>query len=208
MRFATRYILTGLFFWSVFSSGLNAAQEVAGIQSGVWRRDKSPYLVTNHILIPRGLVLKIEEGVVVKFAGSYQIIVEGALIASGTKGKPIIFTSIFDSEVGRSAVAKHRSPQPSDWNGIEFLAACDDYLSVLNFCVVRYSQWGIRCLGCHPLMVNLVLAENEQRILKINDKDYPYELGKLISPINESARVGLQALPEPGPELGVTKAKR
>ena len=197
MRLSNIHILTGLFSWLIFISGLYADQEVAGIQSGVWAMAKSPYIVRNDIRVPKGLVLKIEEGVIVRFAENCQLAVEGSLIARGTKGKPIIFTSIFDTDFVRTAAAKNRSPQPSDWKGIEFLDDCDDYLTALNHCIIRFSHWGIRCSNCYPLLSDIILTETKQNALKINNEGYPFEPGQRISPIAPQLRAGLTPLPEP-----------
>ncbi len=208
MRLQRIYIFAVLFAWLIFISTLYADQEVAGIQSGLWAFAKSPYVVINDICIPKGLVLKIEEGVIVKFAGNYRLSVEGSLIAKGTKTKPIIFTSIFDTDFGRSVTTKNRIPQPSDWKGIEFLDDCDDYLTVLNYCIVRFSQWGIQCTNCYPMINDIVLVETTQNVLKINNEDYPFEAGEHISPIAPQLRAALRPLPEPVLDTNLEKVQR
>lgn len=208
MRFPKIHILAGLFTLLIYNSGLYAYHEVTGIQSGVWMSDQSPYIVKNNIYIPRGLVLKIEEGVIIKFAGDYQITVEGALIANGTEARPIVFTSIFDSEFGSIAVEEDKIPQSSDWKGIEFLADCDDYLTVMNHCIVRYSQWGICCTNCYPLLTDIMLFDNAQSSLTINNEQYPYEGRQRISPISQQSRPAIAPLLEPVRETDLEKIKR
>ena len=131
------YFLAGLFVLVLCNSGRPAYHEVAGIQSGIWGLNESPYVIKSDIQIPKGLVLKIEAGVVIKFAGNFQIKVEGALIANGTKVKPIVFTSLFDNEFGGKIVrSTNQNPQTFVWKGIEFSTNCDDYSSVLNHCIL------------------------------------------------------------------------
>jgi outer membrane receptor protein involved in Fe transport len=202
-------ILVGLFTLLLYNSGLTAYHEVAGIQSGIWGLTESPYVVKNDIHIPKGLVLKIEAGVVIKFAGNYQITVEGALIANGTKAKPIVFTSIFDSELKDMATrVTNEIPQSPVWKGIEFSTNCDDYLTVLNHCILRYSQWGVRCINCYPLLTDIMLLDNEQSTLKINNEEYPYERGQIISPISQQSRPTITPLLEPVQETNIEKIKR
>ncbi|UCE04920.1 MAG: TonB-dependent receptor [bacterium] len=187
---------------------LYAYSEVAGIQSGVWSLNNSPYVVKSDILIPKGLILKIEEGVVVKFAGNYRIIVSGGLIAKGKKTNPIIFTSVFDNEFGKIAFKQIRIPKLSEWKGIEFSDDCDDYLTILDHCIVRYSQWGIRCSNSYPLLTNLMLIHNENRFLQINNLDYPFEPGEIINPISHETRPSISPLPEPIQETDLERVKR
>lgn len=208
-RLLNIHILAGIFTLLLYNSGLHAYHEVAGVQSGVWLLRESPYLVKNNICIPKGLVLKIEAGVVVKFAGNYQFTVEGALIASATKAQPIIFTATFDSEPGGiTARARNENPQPPVWKGIEFATGCDTYLTVLNHCILRYSQWGIRCANCYPLLTDIMLLDNEEQVLIINDEQYLYERGQMISPISQQSRPAIAPLPEPVQETNLEKIKR
>ncbi len=208
MRFIKASIFTEILLLWRFSFLLYAHSEVAGIQFGVWSFKGSPYVVKGHILIPKGLVLKIEEGVVVKFTGNYYFKVEGGLIASGNKANPIVFTSIFDNEFGRLQLGRTKIPQQAEWEGIEFLEYCDDYLTVLNYCIIRYSKWGIRCSNAYPLLTNVTFVDNDFSSLKINDQDYPFEECLSISPISEQNRPGIAPLPEPIQETDLDTAIR
>ncbi|MGH7456535.1 MAG: hypothetical protein ACRENG_34625, partial [bacterium] len=62
---------------SVASTVLGA--EVSGQQSGRWTLAGSPYIVTGNIIVPAGMMLTIDPGVIVKFAGYYGLRVEGTL---------------------------------------------------------------------------------------------------------------------------------
>jgi len=75
---------------SGFYSALPGA-EVSGAQSGRWTLVGSPYVVTGNVVVPEGMKLTIEPGVVVKFAGYYSIKVNGALSAMGRPLNKIIY---------------------------------------------------------------------------------------------------------------------
>ncbi len=176
---------------------LSAQTGIGGIQSGTWSVDKSPYIVKNNIVIPWGLVLKIEAGVVVKFTRNCQLVVRGALIAQADKANPIIFTSIFDEKLGKDVTSKIKLPRAGDWQGIEFLDECDDYTTVMNHCIIRYSNWGIHCSSCYPLLTNITFIDIEQHSLRINNNEYSFEAGQRINPIPTKSRPTIAHLPEP-----------
>ena len=54
----------------------------------------------------------------------------GALVARGTSGNPIVFTS------------DQATPSPGDWNGIRFYDTTDDTSTILEYCVVEYGGYG------------------------------------------------------------------
>ena len=207
-KFLRISIFIGILTFLVYNPGLAANFEITGIQSGVWSLDRSPYIVAGDVLVPNGLILKIEAGVVVKFAGNYLIRVEGGLIATGNKSKPIVFTSVSDKEFGKNIINKDKIPQPSDWKGIEFLDDCDDYLTILNHCIIRYSNWGIRCTNSLPLITNIMLVDNERCSLRINNQEYAFEPGLVISPITQTSRPSISPLPEPAQENDLENVKR
>jgi hypothetical protein len=200
-------IIIWIIILSLFNFELYAQSEVGGIQSGIWSLKKSPYIVKSNIVIPQGLVLKIESGVVVKFSGNYQLVVRGALIAEGDKAMPIIFTSIYDKEFGKALISRMKTPQPGDWQGVEFLDECDDYTTVMNHCIIRYSNWGIHCSGCYPLLTNIAFFDIEQHALRINNNDYPFEAGQRVNPIPPESRPAMVPLPEPAQPTRIEKIK-
>jgi len=73
-----------------------------------WTAAKSPYGVVGNLLVNKGCELKVQAGVRVIFTGKYYLQVEGTLIARGTTGNKIVFTS------GKA------KPAPGDWSGIVF----------------------------------------------------------------------------------------
>ena len=59
-----------------------------------WTLAGSPYVATCAVLVQEGVTLTIEPGVEVRFNGLYATQVNGTLIAQGTSGSPITFTSV------------------------------------------------------------------------------------------------------------------
>src|SRR2546428_385738 len=81
---------------------------ISGNQSGTLYLTNSPYIVTGDVYMPPGgQTLTIEPGVELQFTNvSYGAIIDGTLVARGTSGSPILFTS--DKTV----------KAPGQWKGI------------------------------------------------------------------------------------------
>ncbi|MDZ7264580.1 MAG: TonB-dependent receptor [candidate division KSB1 bacterium] len=140
------------------SGGVVQGADVSGTQSGVWTTDDSPYIVTNEVVIPAGMTLRIEPGVVVKFNGYFGIRVEGTLIAIGVIGKRIIFTSIHDKEFGITRQPTTTMPGGKDWRGIEFTAT-GGQSSTLDNCIIRYCDKVIVASAANPELINLIVVD-------------------------------------------------
>ncbi len=102
---------------------------------GKWKKSKSPYIIEGEAIVPKGKVLKIKPGVIIKFkVGTNRdywdnpdfdlgfLRVNGQLIAKGRKRKMITFT---------------RSGSYGYWGNI-FIDTEDDK-SLLKWCKVEYS---------------------------------------------------------------------
>lgn len=63
-----------------------------GNVSGEWSKAGSPYIIEDHIKVPKDSLLKISEGVQVKFYEDVYMLVEGRIMAIGKKNEEIIFT--------------------------------------------------------------------------------------------------------------------
>ncbi len=140
------------------SGGVVQGADVNGTQSGVWTTDDSPYIVTSDVVIPAGMTLRIEPGVVVKFNGYYGIRVEGTLTAVGVIGKRIIFTSIHDKEFGITRQSTPTMPGTKDWRGIEFTAT-GGQSSTLDNCIIRYCDKVIIAAAANPELINLIVVD-------------------------------------------------
>lgn len=118
------------------------ATDVRGILSSdtTWEASKSPYVVTGSVTVASGVILTIEAGVEVKIDSGKGILVKGSLVAIGTDGQNIVFTS------------NQVSPAAGDWAYIKFRdesvdAGFDgngDYVngSILKYCQVMYGGGG------------------------------------------------------------------
>lgn len=119
-------------------SELYSQTHVSGLISNntSWNLPGSPYIVTGNILVSSGATLTIEPGVIVKFDSAKALQIDGELIANGTAGARIVFTS------NRSI------PAPGDWGRIQFsnfsvdavINSSGQYLSgsSLQFCDIMY----------------------------------------------------------------------
>lgn len=96
-----------------------------GPVSGTWAKADAPFTITGDIHVPQEQELKIEPGVVVKFAGHFGLTVErnANLIAEGTEKDNIIFTPTDTNE---------------GWFGIRFVGCGND--DVLRYCTIEYSK--------------------------------------------------------------------
>ena len=135
-----------------FCSGLSAAgsaTEVSGTigTDTVWGQGQSPIVVTGNVLVALGATLTIEPGVEVRFGGSASLWIGGTLIARGTAGNEILFTS--DAS----------SPSRGNWDGIVFKStsapatydADGRYVGgcILERAVVEYGD-GVKALAAEP----------------------------------------------------------
>jgi hypothetical protein len=96
-----------LFLFSI--SAIIAQTTVSGgiFSSTTWLKSKSPYIVTNNLVVFDDVVLTIQAGVIVKFEDNASLeLRNGKLVALGTAQDSIVFTS------------KNASPYKGIWKGI------------------------------------------------------------------------------------------
>jgi len=102
--------------------------------------------IIDDLNIASGSVLTLEEGIVIKFTGSYfkGVFIHGGLNATGTSGERIIFTSIKDDSAGGDTNNDGNSSVPgsSDWNGLVFYGESDDTQNKLIYAEIRYTGGG------------------------------------------------------------------
>ncbi len=130
-------------------------------------------LVSGQMSVQLGAELTIEPGVVLKmwlyayapFNGYFNIY--GSLIADGTPGEPIVFTSILDDTVGNPADTNTdgaaSSPAAGNWGYIYFDEVSDDATAILDNCVLHYGRssasYGmVYCSSASPTLSNCDLA--------------------------------------------------
>jgi parallel beta-helix repeat protein len=112
------------------------------LQSGADVLDR--YRMDGSVTVAAGATLTIEPGVLMKFAPNTGLIVNGNgdLVAVGTSGLPIVFTSLRDDSVGGdlNGDGAATSPAGGDWRGIQvnFRSNPATSQSVLEFVEIRY----------------------------------------------------------------------
>jgi pimeloyl-ACP methyl ester carboxylesterase len=119
MKIKTKITLfaLALLFTPSFAS---ASTPVSGTLPGdtTWTTAGSPYIVSV-LTIPAGITLTVNPGVVVKFDDLWGAInVNGALVAEGTPGDRISFTSLRDDTAGGNTDGDRGNPSAGDWNRI------------------------------------------------------------------------------------------
>ena len=111
------------------NNGKNAVAVFGGTinATGTWHADNLPFSVTNDVLIAEEGNLTISPGSTILFQDADDdLIVDGTLIAQGTTGKPITFTS--DEE----------EKSPGQWGAIVMRASSNDQAMIFHDCVVEY----------------------------------------------------------------------
>jgi hypothetical protein len=157
---------------------VQAFDTIAGDLPGVVTAKPLPYLVVSDIYVAQGKTVIIEAGAVFLFKNFAGLHVSGALLARGTKDKPIVFTSENDKEYNK---ASRVDPAPFDWNGIYLHE--DAIGTQLSFCAVLYSVDGVSsmtkfirispCLFLHNGRASLTIEGKQQQV---GDQPYEYSL--------------------------------
>ncbi len=93
--------------------------EIVGEQSGVLAKNKSPFFVSGNITVNSSDTLFIQRGIELFFKEKTGLIVNGVLIAKGTRVEPIRFTAF-----------------EYDWEGIHIINPAGN--SSLTFCIIEY----------------------------------------------------------------------
>ena len=181
---------------------------ISGIQSGILSKKGNPYIVTDDIIIPKGLTLKIEAGVIIKFSGPFRFIVAGALIAEGDLANRIIFTSRYDADFGDENNSTGRLPNTSDWYGIDFTDTSNDYLNVIDYAIIRYCKYGIRCREVKPLLTHIIFANIANNSMVLNNTNVAIHHGVDYDYITVNQRPVIEPVPKPLPESEEEKQKR
>jgi len=143
------YSLIGFVNQDLFNQSTEITQ-VSGLISTdtIWNATESPYYITDDIIIEQGVKLTIKPGVKVLFNGSYSIVIDGTLNATGTKEDFIVFSS------------NATNPQKTDWESLYFRDTSIDSQSIVKFCNISYSTNGILLGSAYPTIENNVIHRN------------------------------------------------
>lgn len=118
--------------------------EIEGDQAwrtDTWNNTSLTYLLLDGtVTIPQSNTLTIAPGMIIKAGKLARFVVDGKLIADGTRDEPISFTSLYDDTVGGTSIDEeaNREPGVGDWGHILFTASSDDTSSISR-AVMRYS---------------------------------------------------------------------
>jgi len=143
------------------------------------------YWVTDNLTVLNGARLTIQPGTVVKFTkrrSDYEevrLIVQGELMAVGTAGNKIYFTSIDDPSVGGSGAGGDGTPDSTDWGWIEFQNSSVDANCRLEYCELRYGgndyynygrneAWVVRCYDASPTIRNCTFNSCRGGVYAVN----------------------------------------
>ncbi len=104
------------------------------------------YIMNSYLHVLNGVTLTIDPGVVIKnqITGG-GIICDGALVADGTPASPIVFTSIYDDQVGTpqdtNGDGATTTPGSGNWQFIRFTGTSNDATSILDNCRITYGGY-------------------------------------------------------------------
>ena len=125
--------------------------------SCTWPESESPYIVRDNVRISGDDTLTIDPGVTLKFTSGKYIMVgtsssggyHGNLWAVGTAQKRIIFTSNADDSEGgdTNGDGGFTQPMPNDWGYINFKHLVNNPSNKLEYCTVKYSNYGAYITG-------------------------------------------------------------
>lgn len=88
----------------------------------------------SQLTIPTGSTLVIQPGTIIRFNQNIPFIVYGTLLAEGSSGNEIVFTS------------NQTNPASNDWQGIEVYTGS----TKITNCIIEYADHCIKTYGCGP----------------------------------------------------------
>lgn len=131
MKYFYRLLSAGLLVILCSFTTLNAQTTVSGIISSNtnWTLANSPYQITADLTINAGVTLTIEPGVTIQFDSGTSMFVNGGLVADGSSGNEIIFTS------------SSGTPAAGDWGTVR-LSNTSNVGSVIDHVIMEYGGAG------------------------------------------------------------------
>jgi len=154
------FLLMGLFGVLTFcGEEASAATVVSGTiydsAGGPWTPAGSPYWVVGDIPIPAGEPLTVAPGTEVRFEGYHSINADGSLLAVGSAGNLITFTS------------NSSTPARADWNRI--IAGSTGHLQI-EHCNISYGDAAITIASSYNNVIrNSILTYNDWAAIRIVD---------------------------------------
>ena len=108
-----------------------------------WTTAGSPYVISGIVTVEENVTLTIDPGVVIKFDGFDNLLIEGTLIAEGTSADSILFTSIKDDAYGGDTNndGSATSPSAGDWGYVDIRESSGSS-SRIAYSIFRYGGQG------------------------------------------------------------------
>ncbi|MBN2406514.1 MAG: hypothetical protein JXJ19_02345, partial [Elusimicrobia bacterium] len=82
-----------LVFFLILVSNTFLKADIYISSNTIWTKQDNPHEIKDDTIVEEGVTLIIEAGAHVVFCGSYELAVDGILIATGTVDTPVLFTS-------------------------------------------------------------------------------------------------------------------
>jgi hypothetical protein len=158
MRSASGVIFIAVFLGVILPVTAMAETLISGeINSSMFDPAKNPFIVEKDIFVPEGKQVEIPAGCIFLFSTFTGLIVHGQVKVLGSQEKPVVFTSVFDSDYNP---ASNQLPNPFDWNGI--LVSTTSAGSYFNNFNLRYSVYGIKSQSQNVVIQNGMFRQNGQ----------------------------------------------
>jgi len=143
--------------------------KVSGVISAnmVWKYP-GIYVISGDITVEPGVTLTIEPGVEVRAMGYRGLTVNGALVASGTEERKIVFTS-----------QRIEDLRPGRWPGIIFNDASNDNISLIKHATVEYAETGLTLNNASPRIEDCLISRNYTGIRRAYDTTLSQPLNPL-----------------------------
>ena len=130
-------VLTGL---TLNNNAVNGALLDAGFVycRAVWDDSTIPYVLSGDVTVPRGSILEIAPGQVVKAGSGHEIVVDGRLLVHGSPTQPVVLTSLRDdTALGDTNNNGTSTAGNGDWTGIRLTSASNN--NELIYTEVRFA---------------------------------------------------------------------
>jgi hypothetical protein len=175
---------------SISSEALVTTPHCGTISSSqTWSSTDNVHLVTCNVIVAPGVTLTITEGTIVKFNSELSLTINGKLVASGTAGNPIYFTSYKDDTIGGDTNGGGSSfGARSDWENIVFNDSSDD-TSIIDHAIIRFAgdappyggpYGGLHLLSASPTLQNTEVTENQYCAISADMGSFPTLTGNNI----------------------------
>ncbi|MEW5766387.1 MAG: Ig-like domain-containing protein [bacterium] len=132
------------------------------------------------VTVDSGVTLTIDSGVVVKI--NTKLTIQGTLKANGTgtsQREGIIFTSYRDDDAGGDTNHDGDTDgQKGDWDFVQMNNASNS--SILTYCTLRYSKYGLELNGTSPTIQNSIFEQNTYRAIACRNGSSPAITGNIF----------------------------